>query len=264
MINVLDPGHVRLVDQMGSDAAIVQAARVSYGEGTKTVQDDTALVRYLMRHHHTTPFEMCQLKFHIKCPIFVARQWHRHRTASINEISARYSVLPEEYYVPDPTHVQAQSISNKQGREGKLAYPELTSKMIAEESQRAYKHYISMIESDVARELARTVLPVNFYTEFYWSLNLHNLFHFLHLRLDEHAQYEIRMYAGAIAETVSQHYPIAYQAFLDYRVNAVHISSQAYTALCRMLNGEKVDQTMTQMGQREWSEFQQLFGEPKA
>lgn len=256
---VLDHGVVTLVDTMGSDAAIVQAARVSYGAGTKSAQEDTGLVRYLMRHQHTTPFEMCQLKFHIKCPIFVARLWHRHRTASINEVSARYSVLPEEYYVPELEHIQAQSTANKQGRGDTLEDTGDVQDIIKYSSKHSYEHYSDLLEQNLTRELARTVLPVNFYTEFYWSLNLHNLLHFLQLRLDAHAQYEIRVYAEAIAEIVKEQFPITWTAFEDYRLNSVNLSAQALTALKRMLKGEIVDQHSSGMSHREWNEFTKIF-----
>lgn len=259
MSKVLDHGFVRLVDSMGEDASIVQAARVSYGAGTKTVQDDVALVRYLMRRHHSTPFEMCHLKFHIKCPIFVARQWHRHRTASINEISARYSVLPEEYYVPEIEHLQAQSSTNKQGRDGLLCNPQATARRIEENSKTAYHTYTELLRLDVAREIARMVLPVNFYTEFYWALNLHNLMHFLQLRLDNHAQYEIRVYAEAIAKIVQERFPVTWKAFEDYRLNSKHLSAQGFAVIKQALKGETVVQEGSSMGQREWAEFCQTF-----
>jgi thymidylate synthase (FAD) len=226
---LLNHGFVRLVSSMGDDAAIVQAARVSYGNGTKSVNDDRNLIRYLMRHRHTTPFEMVVFKFHIKCPIFIARQWQRHRTASINEISGRYSVLPDEYYTPEILHEQ--SASNKQGsgkehEEGKL-YTELLHGV----SYEAFKAYNYLVKKGVAREEARIVLPLSTYTEFYWQMDLHNLLHFLKLRLDSHAQYEIREYAQAIADMVREVVPCAYEAFEDYVLNAVTFSAGELRAL---------------------------------
>ena len=227
-LNALDHGFVRVVDYMGDDSAIVQAARVSYGKGTKSVNEDRGLIRYLMRKWHTTPFEMCEIKLHVKMPIFVARQWVRHRTASINEYSARYSILDKEFYFPSPEQVEAQSTTNKQGREGELP-PELVRAWL-EESVRladdAYANYEQAADDKIARELARMGLPLNTYTQWYWKVDLHNLLHFLRLRADPHAQQEIREYADVILHTiVRQWVPLTYEAFRDYRLHAETFSS---------------------------------------
>ncbi|MEC7256777.1 MAG: FAD-dependent thymidylate synthase, partial [Pseudomonadota bacterium] len=242
-VPVLDHGFVRVIDYMGDDAAICQAARVSYGKGTKSVQNDEGLIRYLMRHWHSTPFEMCELKLHVKLPVFVARQWIRHRTANVNEYSARYSILDREFYIPAPENVAAQSAVNNQGRgdtlEGEAAARVL--ELLKADSTRAYDHYQEMIDEDglgLARELARMNLPANIYTQWYWKVDLHNLFHFLRLRADSHAQYEIRVYAEALCNIVADWVPFAYRAFEDYRLGAVTRSAQMVGCLHRMLNGE--------------------------
>jgi thymidylate synthase (FAD) len=222
----LNAGFVRLVDYMGGDESIVQAARVSYGKGTKSVNEDRGLIRYLMRHMHTTPFEMVELKFHVKLPIFVARQWIRHRTANVNEYSGRYSVMKDEFYIPDDTAVHFQSKRNKQGREGEVPQ-ELRQKVleILTSSQRQmYDEYSRLLEDDIARELARVNLPLSLYTEWYWKIDLHNLFHFLNLRMDSHAQHEIRVYATAIAEITRKVVPVAWEAFEDYVLKAQRFS----------------------------------------
>jgi thymidylate synthase (FAD) len=273
-IPVLDHGFIRVVDYMGDDSAIVQAARVSYGKGTKQVSKDAGLIRYLMRHWHTTPFEMCELKLHVKLPMFVARQWIRHRTANVNEYSARYSVLDKEFYIPSPAQLATQSTINNQGRgellEGEEAERALT--WLKEDAERCYDHYQEMLNEDaagnkldddkkgLARELARMNLPVNAYTQWYWKIDLHNLFHFLHLRADPHAQYEIRVYADAIFEVVKKWLPIAAQAFEDYRMGAAHMSSQGIEVTRRMLKGEKVTQENSGMSKREWTELMDVLG----
>ena len=222
---VLDHGLVRVVDYMGDDDAIVQAARVSYGAGTKKAQDDNSLIRYLMRHWHSTPFEMCEIKFHIKLPVFVARQWIRHRTANVNEYSARYSILDKEFYIPDPSNLAAQSKINNQGRGSVLEADEAQEVLdiLKRDSDRSYANYEYLLSSDnkpgLARELARMNLPTNIYTQWYWKTDLHNLFNFLRLRADKHAQYEIRVYAEIIGEIVQKWVPKAFQAFLDYQLN---------------------------------------------
>ncbi len=225
---VLDNGFIRLVDVMGDDAAIVQAARVSYGKGTKTVSEDRGLIRYLMRKRHTSPFEMVEFKFHVKLPIFVARQWHRHRMASINEYSARYSEMKDEFYFPEREEVRQQSKSNKQGSAGLLddtkAY--IWLKNLIHDCNAAYSEYMDAIGRGVARELARIGLPLNIYTEMYWKIDLHNLLHFLKLRMDPHAQKEIRVYADAMALMVQQYCPLAYEAFEDYVLHAHTFSRQ--------------------------------------
>lgn len=242
-IPVLNHGFLALVDYMGSDSSIVQAARVSYGSGTKSVHDDAGLIRYLLRHDHTTPFEMVELKFIARMPIFVARQWVRHRTASINEYSARYSIVKDDYYLPSIETMQAQSTSNRQGREeGKLSKEvreDFISK-IKEKSDGAYKLYMEMIDAGVARELARMVLPVNFYTEWYWKSNLHNTFHFLALRLDPHAQWETRQYAVAMANIVKSVAPIAYSAFDDFVLSSVKLSKKEQHAIDMIINGMEI------------------------
>ncbi len=218
-IACLNCGFVRLVDHMGGDDAIVQAARVSYGKGTKSVTEDRGLIRYLMRHLHTSPFEMVEFKFHVKLPIFVARQWIRHRTASVNEYSGRYSVMKDEFYVPNPEAIHFQSRKNKQGRSTDDVPAELRAKVldILSASQRQlYGEYEGMLDADIARELARINLPLSLYTEWYWKIDLHNLFHFLRLRMDDHAQYEIRVYADAIAALIKPIVPFAWEAFEDY------------------------------------------------
>ncbi len=237
-IECLNGGFVRLVDYMGNDAAIVQAARVSYGAGTKQVRQDRALIRYLMRHWHTSPFEMVEFKFHVKLPIFVARQWIRHRTANVNEYSGRYSILREEFYLPEPEQVRFQSPTNKQGRaDQSLPAEEVAAILdeIVEQQKELYQSYQRLLEKGVARELARINLPVSLYTEWYWKIDLHNLFHFLQLRMDVHAQYEIRVYANAIAEIIKPIVPMAWEAFEDYRLNARSFSANELKLLSQWL-----------------------------
>ena len=259
---VLDHGFIRVIDYMGDDAAICQAARVSYGRGTKSVQNDTGLIRYLMRHWHSTPFEMCEIKLHVKLPVFVARQWIRHRTANVNEYSARYSILDREFYIPAPEHVNAQSVVNNQGRGGVLEGEEAARvlEILKSDSNRAYDHYEQMISQEgqdgLARELARMNLPANIYTQWYWKGDLHNLFHFLRLRADEHAQYEIRVYADAICKVVADWVPAAYCAFEDYRLGGATLSGKALDCVRRMLKGEKVTQENSGMSKGEWREFE--------
>lgn len=231
---VLDHGFVRLVDYMGTDESIVQAARVSYGKGTKLVSQDRGLIRYLMKNQHTSPFEMVEFKFHVKLPIFVARQWIRHRTANVNEYSGRYSVMPDEYYIPKPEDVSFQAVDNKQGRSDEEIPAELRDKFLRylyESSEKAFASYNEFIDSGLAREIARVCLPLSIYTEWYWKIDLHNLFHFLRLRLDKHAQKEIREYAKVMAEMVRMVCPIAYEAFVDYRLEALSFSKQELLVL---------------------------------
>jgi thymidylate synthase (FAD) len=225
-IKCLDKGFVRLVDSMGGDDAIVQAARVSYGQGTSKVSQDRGLIRYLMRHRHTTPFEMVEFKFHCKMPIFVARQWVRHRTANINEYSLRYSEARDEFYYPEPENIQFQSALNKQGRSGEVP-PELKQKVLDyfhENSERSFTMYQDLNEAGVARELIRSLLPVNIYTEWYWKNDLHNLLHFVGLRSDSHAQYEIRVFSDAMAHYVKEKAPFAWEAYQDYVVHGMRFS----------------------------------------
>ena len=263
---VLDHGFVRVIDYMGDDAAICQAARVSYGRGTKSVQNDEGLIRYLMRHWHSTPFEMCEVKLHVKLPVFVARQWIRHRTANINEYSGRYSVMDREFYIPAEDKLAAQSSQNHQGR-GEVLQGEEAQRvlnLLREDAMRSYDNYESMLSQDgqqgLARELARMNLPTNIYTQWYWKVDLHNLLHFLRLRADSHAQYEIRAYADVICDIVKDWVPAAFGAFRDYRMDAVSLSAQAAAVLKRRLAGETVTQEDSGMGAREWREFQADWG----
>lgn len=235
----LDHGFVRLIDYMGSDEAIVQAARVSYGKGTKQVTQDRDLIRYLMRHQHTSPFEMVEFKFHCKLPIFVARQWIRHRTASINEYSLRYSEAVNQFYIPEPEVIRLQSKINKQGRSSEMVPTELQQEVLSilkKHTQKAWEDYEALEQADLARELARIHLPVSLYTEWYWKLNLHNLLHFLKLRLDPSAQYEIRVYAETIAEIVKTAVPLTWEAFEDYSLYAETFSRQEVEMLKQALD----------------------------
>jgi len=249
-IPVLDQGFIRVVDYFGDDGAVVQAARVSYGKGTKKVSNDRGLIRYLLRHRHTTPLEMCEIKFHVKLPMFVARQWIRHRTANVNEYSARYSVLDHEFYLPEPDGLAAQSAANRQGRDENLA-PEAAEQArseINELSDTAYALYQRLLNENqdgetidadrqgLARELARMVLPVNYYTQWYWKTDLHNLLHFLSLRADPHAQYEIRAYADAICDVVAAWVPLVWEAFEDYRLNGAAVSGPGLGVLRSLLD----------------------------
>ncbi|MEO1606123.1 MAG: FAD-dependent thymidylate synthase [Pseudomonadota bacterium] len=260
-IPVLDHGFVRVIDYMGDDNAITQAARVSYGKGTKTVSNDEGLIRYLMRHWHSTPFEMCEVKLHVKLPVFVARQWIRHRTANVNEYSARYSILDREFYIPAPDALAAQSVINNQGRGEALSGEEAERvlRYLRDDAMRCYDHYEEMISQDgqqgLARELARMNLPANIYTQWYWKVDLHNLFHFLRLRADAHAQYEIRVYADAICDVVKDWVPAAYGAFEDYRMGGATLSATAIACIGRMLKGEEVTQENSGMSKGEWREF---------
>ncbi|MCO4777779.1 MULTISPECIES: FAD-dependent thymidylate synthase [Lentibacter] len=263
---VLDHGFVRVIDYMGDDAAICQAARVSYGKGTKSVQNDEGLIRYLMRHWHSTPFEMCEIKLHVKLPVFVARQWIRHRTANVNEYSARYSILDREFYIPQPEQLAAQSVINNQGR-GEPLSAEASARVLEilkGDAARCYDHYEEMIGKEgepdnLARELARMNLPANIYTQWYWKVDLHNLLHFLRLRADAHAQYEIRVYADEICKVVADWVPAAYSAFEDYRMGGATLSSKALDVVKRMLKGEDVTQESSGMSKGEWREFRTLL-----
>ncbi len=269
-IPVLDHGMIRVIDYMGDDAAIVQAARVSYGAGTKHVSTDEGLIRYLMRHWHSTPFEMCEIKLHVKLPVFVARQWIRHRTANVNEYSARYSILDREFYIPAPDQLAAQSSVNNQGRGATLQGEEAARvlEMLKSDANTAYDHYEAMLsetqpdgtpQQGLARELARMNLPTNIYTQWYWKVDLHNLFHFLRLRADPHAQYEIRVYAEAICKVVADWVPIAFGAFEDYRMGGVTLSAKAIAVLQRRLKGEPVTQETSGMSKGEWREFEGVW-----
>ena len=273
-IPVLDHGFVRVIDYMGDDAAVVQAARVSYGKGTKKISDDAGLINYLLRHRHTTPFEMCEIKYHVKLPIFVARQWIRHRTANVNEYSARYSVLDREFYVPEEDHLAAQSSSNRQGRGNILLGKEAKRVLdiLREDAQMTYDHYIEMLnESEegniidvskegLARELARMNLTLSTYTQWYWKTDLHNLLNFLSLRADTHAQYEIRVYADAMMETLRRWCPITFQSFRDHRVDGVTLSGKAIKVVRKLISGVHINQEESGMSKREWRELMEVIG----
>jgi len=271
---VLDHGFVRVVDYMGDDSAVVQAARVSYGRGTRRTTEDAGLIRYLLRHRHTTPFEMCEIKFHIKLPIFVARQWIRHRTANVNEYSARYSILDREFYLPAPEHLAAQSVINRQGRGAVLQGQEAEDvlNLLRGDAMQTYDHYAAMLNEGpdgapvdperqgLARELARMNLTLNTYTQWYWKTDLHNLLHFLSLRADAHAQYEIRAYADVMLEALQAWVPITAQAFRDYRLGAVTFSAPMLEIIKRMLAGEAVEQATSGISKREWTEMMVSLG----
>lgn len=272
-IPVLDHGFVRVVDYMGTDSAIVQAARVSYGRGTKKVNEDAGLINYLMRHRHTTPFEMCEIKFHIKLPIFIARQWIRHRTANVNEYSGRYSIMDKEFYLPAPEQLAAQSKKNHQGR-GDAISPEESQRVLdilKGDAVNAYAHYEEMLGEDlagnvidpsksgVARELARMNLTLNYYTQWYWKIDLHNLLHFLALRADAHAQYEIRVYAEAMLDILKAWVPMTYQAFMDYRVGGAAISAKGLAVIKQLIAGYSVAQEQSGMSKGEWRELMELL-----
>ena len=273
-IAVLDHGFIRVIDYMGDDAAVVQAARVSYGSGTRRVSEDAALIRYLMRHRHTTPFEMCEIKYHVKLPIFVARQWIRHRTANVNEYSARYSILDREFYLPVPGNLAAQSPSNRQGRGAVLEAAEAAAvlDLLRADAVRCHEHYVAMLNEGpdgaplepgrqgLARELARMNLTLNTYTQWYWKIDLHNLLHFLSLRADAHAQYEIRVYAEAMLQTVQAWVPMTFEAFRDYRLGAVTFSAPMLAVLQRLLAGEAVVQPGSGLSRREWAEMMVALG----
>jgi thymidylate synthase (FAD) len=273
-IKVLDHGFIRVVDYMGNDNAVVQAARVSYGTGTKQTNQDGGLIHYLMRHRHTTPFEMCEIKFHIKLPIFIARQWIRHRTASVNEYSARYSIMGSDFYIPAKENIAPQSKVNKQCREEMSVPAEFADEVIRilkEDAERCYDHYTTLMNEDeagniidenkhgIARELARMNLTLNYYTEWYWKIDLHNLLHFLALRADSHAQYEIRAYAEAMLDVVKRWVPISYEAFEEYRLKGSSLSKNAVEMIKKRLRGENVSQEQSGMTKREWSEVASLF-----
>ena len=272
-ISVLDHGFIRVVDYMGDDAAIVQAARVSYGKGTKQVSQDQGLINYLMSHRHSSPFEMCEIKFHIKLPIFVARQWIRHRTANVNEYSARYSVLDKEFYIPHPEHLATQSVVNNQGRGNTLepSYAQEVLDLLKGDALTCYRHYQELLNVDeegivldetktgIARELARMNLPVNFYTQWYWKIDLHNFMHFIALRADSHAQYEIRAYADIMLDLLKKWVPLTYNAFEEYRLHGTFLSRSAKKTLQRKLKGEVVTQENSGLSKREWAALLEQF-----
>jgi thymidylate synthase (FAD) len=273
---VLDHGFVRLVDYMGDDGAIVQAARVSYGKGTRTARNDRGLIRYLLRHRHTTPFEMCEIKLHVKLPIFVARQWIRHRTANVNEYSARYSILDREFYLPSPDKIALQSSTNRQGR-GDVVTDEQAAAVIdllRRDATTTYETYDQLLndagdgepvredDPQIARELARVNLTLAYYTQWYWKVDLHNLLHFLSLRMDSHAQYEIRVYADIIGALVKAWVPVVWEAFEDYRLGGAFFAKQELDVIRRLLQGEDADTLLPQTGLslRERREFRKKLG----
>jgi len=274
ILPVLDHGFVRVVDYMGDDTSIVQSARVSYGKGTKKVSTDSGLIKYLMRHRHSTPFEMCEIKYHVKLPIFVARQWIRHRTANVNEYSARYSILDKEFYLPTKENLAAQSKNNRQGRgdliNGKQADDIL--KILKEDAEKSYNDYETILnerydgtiinenQKGLARELARMNLTLNTYTQWYWKTDLLNLMNFLRLRADHHAQYEIRVYAEAMLDTLKKWVPITYEAFMDYRVGGTEISAKGKIILQKLIKGEEINLENSGLSKREWNELMIAFG----
>ncbi len=272
-IPILDHGFIRVVDYMGDDTSVVQAARVSYGKGTKKVSTDSGLIKYLMRHWHSTPFEMCEIKYHVKLPIFIARQWIRHRTANVNEYSARYSILDKEFYLPGSEHLAAQSQINRQGR-GDILKGDQAKKvldLLKDDAERTYKNYEEMLNErydgtkieenkiGLARELARMNLTLNTYTQWYWKTDLLNLMNFLRLRADHHAQYEIRAYADAMLDTLKKWVPITYEAFMDYRVGGTEVSSKGKAIIQKLIKGEKVSLEQSGLSKREWNELMLAF-----
>ena len=273
VIPVLDHGFIRVVDYMGDDSSIVQSARVSYGKGTKKVSTDEGLIRYLMRHWHSTPFEMCEIKYHVKLPIFIARQWIRHRTANVNEYSARYSILDKEFYIPAKEQLSAQATNNRQGRGDLITGQQADEvlKILKDDAVRTYDNYEKMLnerfdgtiidekKSGLARELARMNLTLNSYTQWYWKTDLLNLMNFLFLRGDSHAQYEIRVYAEKMLDTVKKWVPITHAAFLDYRVGAAHLSSKGLKIIKSMINGNKISYEDSGLSKREWNELMEVI-----
>ena len=270
---ILDHGFIRVIDYMGNDNSIVQAARVSYGKGTKKVNTDSGLIKYLMRHWHSTPFEMCEIKYHVKLPIFIARQWIRHRTANVNEYSARYSILDKEFYLPTKENLAAQSTNNRQGR-GEVISGNQAEKVLGllkDDAERTYKNYEEMLnerydgsvidesKTGLARELARMNLTLNTYTQWYWKTDLLNLMNFLRLRADHHAQYEIRAYADIMLDTLKRWVPITYDAFIDYRVGGTEVSSKGKEVLKKLINGENVSIDESGLSKREWNELMISF-----
>ena len=270
---ILDHGFIRVIDYMGNDNSIVQAARVSYGKGTKKVNTDSGLIKYLMRHWHSTPFEMCEIKYHVKLPIFIARQWIRHRTANVNEYSARYSILDKEFYLPTKENLAAQSTNNRQGR-GEVISGNQAEKVLGllkDDAERTYKNYEEMLnerydgsvidksKTGLARELARMNLTLNTYTQWYWKTDLLNLMNFLRLRADHHAQYEIRAYADIMLDTLKRWVPITYDAFIDYRVGGTEVSSKGKKVLKKLINGENVSIDESGLSKREWNELMISF-----
>ena len=274
VLPVLDHGFVRVVDYMGDDSSIVQSARVSYGKGTKKVSTDSGLIKYLMRHRHSTPFEMCEIKYHVKLPIFVARQWIRHRTANVNEYSARYSILDKEFYLPTKENLAAQSKNNRQGRSDLINDKQADDilKILKEDAEKNYNDYETMLnerydgtiinenKQGLARELARMNLSLNTYTQWYWKTDLLNLLNFLSLRADDHAQYEIRAYADVMIDSLKRWVPITYEAFMDYRIGGMELSSKGKSVISKMIKGESCDFENSKLSKREWNELMESFG----
>ena len=272
-IPILDHGFIRVIDYMGNDASIVQAARVSYGKGTKKVNTDSGLIKYLMRHWHSTPFEMCEIKYHVKLPIFIARQWIRHRTANVNEYSARYSILDKEFYLPEEQNLAAQSVTNRHGR-GDVLKGDQAKKVLdilKDDAERTYKNYETMLNQrydgstidenliGLARELARMNLTLNTYTQWYWKTDLLNLMNFLRLRVDHHAQYEIRAYAEAMLDTLKRWVPTTYESFMDYRVGGTEVSSKGKIILQKLISGKEITLQDSGLSKREWNELMDAF-----
>ena len=272
-IPVLDHGFVRVIDYMGDDTSIVQSARVSYGKGTKKVSTDSGLIKYLMRHWHSTPFEMCEIKYHIKLPIFIARQWIRHRTANVNEYSARYSILDKEFYLPSEENLAAQSKNNRQGRGEILSGDQAKEvlNLLKTDAERTYDNYEIMLnqrydgsmidekKSGLARELARMNLTLNTYTQWYWKTDLLNLMNFLRLRADSHAQYEIRAYADVMLDTLKKWVPITHEAFMDYRVGGLEVSSKGKSIIKQLIEGKDIKIEDSGLSKREWNELMIAF-----
>ena len=273
VLPALDHGFIRVIDYMGDDSSIVQSARVSYGKGTKKVSTDSGLIKYLMRHWHSTPFEMCEIKYHVKLPIFIARQWIRHRTANVNEYSARYSILDKEFYLPSLENLAAQSQSNRQGR-GEVLEGEQANKvldLLKSDAEKTYENYETMLnerydgsvidkkKAGLARELARMNLSLNTYTPWYWKTDLLNLMNFLRLRADQHAQYEIRAYADIMLDTLKKWVPTTYEAFMDYRVGGTEVSAKGKIILQKLIKGDDIDVKQSGLSKREWNELMIAF-----
>ena len=274
VLPALDHGFIRVVDYMGDDSSIVQAARVSYGKGTKKISTDSGLIKYLMRHRHSTPFEMCEIKYHVKLPIFVARQWIRHRTANVNEYSARYSILDKEFYLPTKENLAAQSATNRQGRGDVINGQQADNilDILKKDAERTYENYEIMLnekydgstidenKKGLARELARMNLTLNTYTQWYWKTDLLNLLNFLSLRTDSYAQYEIRAYADVMVDTLKKWAPITFDAFMDYRTGGMEISAKGKIVIKKMIKGEKCSLEESKLSKREWNELMDSFG----
>ncbi|QEK39330.1 FAD-dependent thymidylate synthase [Candidatus Nesciobacter abundans] len=259
-IKVLDQGFVRVIDYMGNDSSIVQAARISYGKGTKTQSSDAGLINYLFKNAHTSVFEMCEIKLHIKAPIFVARQWLRHRTANVNEYSARYSEMEDSFYLPNKEDIKGQDKTNKQARGLELedSIKQESQDMIHNLNTESYKAYLSLLEKGVARELARGILPTNIYTQFYWKIDLNNLLRFVMLRSSNHSQQEIKAYSDTIKHILKLWTPMVYNAFTNF--NQMSLSANAIEVIKKAIKGEKVSREGTSIGKSEWKSLEEAFG----